>query len=350
MYNPKPAKYEEGNAFFLTHYIDHWDIISNLRSILSDVSKCLLYHLTDTPYENKYLGCGIKEMKEDPYLVWHRITDMDYSFKAPELAYLKDLIVNRGRAAGLWTLHGKSGNNIGVAGNDFLIRINPEAWPALLGVLSQNNSGLDLIEISRPSPENPGWRRVPWYNVKEGAAVELYKLVQKGVLQIKGGDDKYFLVKDMRESNDVLVRDHMEHLISKYELTELTGTDPEGWLVKALFPNVPSELVVKNYMTYSSQERLERELKEKEAQLAKEIKEVRELRRVSRSFHKIGGWDGLLTAMGKDIQDNLTLHAADWARGVEDDKETRFTFRKLNEAITNMARDYLEGTLEFPEG
>jgi hypothetical protein len=57
MYNPKPAKYEEGNAFFLTHYIDHWDIISNLRSILSDVSKCLLYHLTDTPYENKYLGC-----------------------------------------------------------------------------------------------------------------------------------------------------------------------------------------------------------------------------------------------------------------------------------------------------
>lgn len=275
---------------------------------------------------------------------------MDYGFQSTYRSTFKNFIANTGRKAGLWTLHGKSGSNLSVAGDTFLIRINPEAWESILKVFCQTSYGLDLISISYPHPDNLGWRKVPWYNVKEGAAVELYKLVRNGVLQIKGGDDKYFLVKDMRESNDVLVRDHMEHLISKYELTELTGTDPEGWLVKALFPNVPSELVVKNYMTYSSQERLERELKEKEAQLAKEIKEVRELRRVSRSFHKIGGWDGLLTAMGKDIQDNLTLHAADWARGVEDDKETRFTFRKLNEAITNMARDYLEGTLEFPEG
>jgi hypothetical protein len=349
MYNPKPAKYEEGNAFLLTRY-DSWDIGSNLRAIISDVSKCLLYQLTDTPYENKYLhGCGMAEMKEDPYLVWHRISGMDYSFKAPELASLKDLIVNRGRAAGLWTLHGKSGNNLGVVGNDFLIRINPDAWPAVLGMLSRGKYGLDLISVSRPSPENPGWRRVPWYNVKEDTSIELYKLLKQGTIQVKKGNEDYFLMKDVSQGKDAQVRDHMEHLISKYDLMKLSGTDPEGWLVKAMFPNVPPELVVKNYMTYAIQESYERELKDREDKLAKEIKEVRELRKVSRSFHKIGGWDGLLTAMGKDIHDSLTLNAADWARGINDDEESRFTMRKLSEALTKMARDYLEGTVEFPE-
>lgn len=345
MYNPKPAKYEEGNAFFLTHYIDHWDIISNLRSILSDVSKCLLYHLTDTPYENKYLGCDIKEMKKDPYLVWHRITDMDYSFKAPELAYLKDLIVNRGRAAGLWTLHGKSGNNIGVAGNDFLIRINPDAWPALLGMLSRSTKGLDLISVSRPAPGNPGWRQVPWYNVKEGISIELYKLVQNGTIQVKKGNDNYFLMKDMRESSDVHVRDYMEHLVSMYNMSELNGSDESSKIIQALFPNTPSVLVAKGYMTYSIQESHERELKEQEEKLAKEIKEVREKRRISRAFQKLGGWNGLLTTMGKDLRDSLAINAVDWARGVPDEGLPW----RVGEDLTRMARDYLEGTIEFPK-
>lgn len=348
MYNPKPIKYEEGNAFLLTHYRDSWDIHSNLLNILSDVSKCLLYHLTDTPYENKYLpGCGMTEMMKDPYLVWHRISGMDYSFKAPELASLKDLIVNKGRSAGLWTLHGKSGNNVGVIGNDFLIRINPEAWPALLGVLSQNNSGLDLIAISRPSPENPGWRRVPWYNVKEGAAVDIYKLVRNGVIQIKGGDDKYFLMKDMREGNDVQVRDYMEHLVSKYQLNELNGTDASHSLIQTMFPNVPSTLVTKGYMTYAIQESNERELKDLEEKLAKDLKEVREKRKISYAFRKLGGWDGLLTAMGKDIRDSLALNATHWARGIQDEND--HTLWRVKQALTKMARDYLEGTIEFPE-
>ncbi len=178
MYNPKPAKFNKGNALCLANDFS-WDATKNLLSIFSDVSKNLLYHLTGTPYENKYLPGYSQEMKEDPYLIWHRITDMGYDFKKTDRSSFKDFIANTGRKAGLWTLHGKSGSNLGVAGDSFLIRINPEAWESILEVFCQTSYALDLISISQPNPDNPGWRQVPWYKVKEGISIELYLLLQR---------------------------------------------------------------------------------------------------------------------------------------------------------------------------
>jgi hypothetical protein len=344
MYNPKPAKYNKGNALCLANDFS-WDVTKNLLSIFSDVSKNLLYHFTGTPYEDKYLpGCS-QEMKEDPYLIWHMITDMDYSFQSTDRSTFKNFIAKTGRKAGLWTLHGKSGSNLGVAGDTFLIRINPEAWESILEVFCQTSYALDLISFSQPNPDNPGWRKIPWHMVKEDKSIGLYKRVQSGTIQIKKGNDKYFLMKDMTESNDVLIRDYMEHLIQMYQLTELKGYGESSEVIKALFPNTPSILVSEGYMRYDTQKRLEEELKIQEKKLANEIKEVREKRKISRAFRKLGGWDGLLTLMGKDLRDSLAFNAVDWARG---EREKGMSFRVV-EDITKMARDYLEGTIEFPK-
>jgi hypothetical protein len=352
-YKPKPAELDEIGVSASIQGIKHMDFFyshENLRDIFSDAAlNVIKASVGRFPEERSYRGTDNEDMRNDPYLVHHYLSGVDSCSWKDKVAQFKKRIVSA-RECGLWTLHSDSGSSIGVCTNRPYIRINPKALHhAVRCTLGSNPVKIDYPRCGSPDIENPGWRFFQEYKYSKDKCeiLRLYLDWCSGRILLSRKEGKV-IFKDTQEKS-LPHKDFMEQMLTVFKDTDRIGSEDKEDFEK-IFPKVSFEVFDHNLYTQTSLAKEEKKLEDLYGKLKEATKNYKELRDIIRSAKKLGGPDGILDQMGKDLKEALLLNSMDWLllddRGYVQE-ESRFSpvlaFKyKAAEALT-------QGLIKLPE-
>ena len=345
-YKPKPAKFEaDGKAERWAQGLklgnkSYYDL-KVIRSLLDSTALSVLRHdyhyRSERGGENWTTRGRCKEMLADHWHThyWRGAYSDTSTFDTEGIAALK-ASMEEGKALGLWTCHSaESGRPVPFPVKEGEVRVNPEAFAWLVEVFY--GDPFDLTQNSRVSTEHPSWREVYLGGQAEGKP-QIWLGIHTGELEVLPGEG--LLVRPA----GIVVDPYKVFAETLLASDALTGTRYHA--CATMLPDVYPDLWEGARYDTAKAEAMANELSKAESTYRSALNDLRCKRKESKAFKDIGGCDGILPAIGKDIAEGLRERAPLWAAAVPKGRRGR---SDEQEVMLALAKRYLEGDLKLPE-
>ena len=350
-YNPKPKKFDRYALDVFMSPLLQWGYDYNffneyLYQMLGKVSVRLLAH----KYGMTLVWNGwrrdsvVQEMKDDPYMVVcyaSGIQSKDSRTDTIRRDTFRNLMI-KGKEAGLWTFHGRTGKQQGVvsATDENFVRINPEAFRSMIEYHAQVG---DLnIEVFKISYQCPGWylvggnsctnvnRMNTWLEDEENTGK--FKFMVHGT-----HDEQELLIRLTNDKTDVDML-CMLSFLSQFNLAEMNQRyyqdDEEETRANQLLPNIPRDLLDDQLFSKEVLDAKVKTIEEKIEDIKKLSCSIKALRATLKKLEDYGGYEKLLSNMGKDLAKTLPTLSMVW-------------LSESNYIARNIATAFVEGKLQI---